>query len=73
MDFAAVLRDDPFGPVDAEGLDFAGGELTIDERPLSEVPEPRLRACLRTAAERHRAAAWLVGAHPVYSRVPPDA
>jgi hypothetical protein len=72
MDFVSTARTAWFGPLDVTGLELASGDLAIDGRPLSAVPEHRWRQCLSIAQERHQAANWLCGHESVYSEVSAD-
>jgi hypothetical protein len=57
------------GEVDLEGIPVADGDLSIGGQPVFLADPMRVAVMDAVAAERHRAANWLVGVHPLYSRV----
>jgi hypothetical protein len=57
------------GAVDLEGIPVAEGDLAIGGQPISHTDPMRVAIVTAIAAERHHAANWLVGVHPLYSRV----
>ena len=72
MDFASFAPTAWFGPLDVTGLEFAGGDLAIDGRPLMDVGEARWRECMSIVRERQQAANWLCGQQTLYSEVSCD-
>lgn len=67
MDFAAFARDCWFGPMDIGPFRLVGGDLALEDRAISDVPEDVLGVVSSAAMERHKAVNWLsVGG--VYSR-----
>lgn len=66
IDFVSFASTAYFGPLNVGGLEFAGGDLAIDGRPLMDVAEARWRECLSIAQERQRAANWLCGQEALY-------
>jgi hypothetical protein len=57
------------GEVDLEGIPVADGDLSIGGQPVFQADPMRVAIAAAVAAERHHAANWLVGVHPLYSRV----
>ncbi|HVR95083.1 MAG TPA: DUF4272 domain-containing protein [Thermoanaerobaculia bacterium] len=55
--------------VDPDKLGLVEDDLVIDDTPLKAASEDLVRMTLSTVVERHRAANWLLGDHPVYSEV----
>ena len=47
----------------------AGKDLAIQGEPISLAAEDAVRTAASIAVERHRAANWLLGSHPLWSRV----
>lgn len=58
-----------FSGVDLDGIPVAEGDLAIDGQPIFSADPMRVAIVGAVAAERHHAANWLVGVHPLYSRV----
>jgi hypothetical protein len=55
--------------VDSVKLGLVEDDLTIGGIRLAKVPREVLRYAISTVAERHRAANWLLGDNPAYSKV----
>jgi hypothetical protein len=51
---------------------IADGDLSFDGRPISSVAPQALERYERIVRERHRAAIWLIGGEPAYSKVVVD-
>jgi hypothetical protein len=68
-DFRAFSRDSWFGGFDLDGIALAGNDLAIGGVPITEASERDVRMCLSIAMERHQAMNWLLGTHPLYSKV----
>lgn len=69
MDFAAVVANGGWARLDIDEAALVEGDLAIDGRPIDRADAAGIARCTSIAGERHRAANWLVGADPVYSRV----
>jgi hypothetical protein len=69
VDFQAFAAGNWFGGCDLTGVALAGKDLAVRGKPLSEVSDEDYERVRSIAAERHQAANWLIGVHPVYSRV----
>ena len=69
MDFAAVVANGGWARLDIDQAALLEGDLAIDGRPIDRADAAGIERCTSIAGERHRAANWLVGADPVYSRV----
>lgn len=69
LDFAAVVATGDWAPLDIDESALADGDLAIDGAPIDQAAGEALARCTSMAAERHRAANWLVGADPIYSSV----
>jgi hypothetical protein len=68
--FADTLRAHPsFKETWLEGLRLTKGDLAIGGRPIAEAPSESVQHCEEIAVERQRAAYWLQGHDPVYSKV----
>lgn len=72
LDFAAFVRGCTWGDLSIDGLRLVDGDLSIGGVPLSKATEAAYRTCASIASERHRAAEWLLGQHPLYSEVTAD-
>ena len=72
MDFVTFSKECWFGPLETDGLSLVGGDLGVEGRPLSDLPEDGWRYCLSIARERQQAANWLLGTDEVYSEVSCD-
>jgi len=57
------------GEVDLERIPVAGGDLSIGGVPAFRADPMRVAIATAIASERHHAANWLIGVHPLYSRV----
>lgn len=69
MDFAAVVATGGWARLDIDAAALLDGDLAVDGDPLDQAGADAIRRCTSIAGERHRAANWLAGADPVYSRV----
>jgi hypothetical protein len=69
MDFAAVVASGGWARLDIDEGALVAGDLAIDGSPIDRADAARIERCTSIAIERHRAANWLAGADPVYSRV----
>lgn len=69
MDFGAVVVDGGWARLDIDAAALLGGDLAIGGSPIDLADAAAIERCTSIASERHRAANWLVGADPVYSRV----
>src|SRR5262249_21353293 len=72
VDLPAFVRRANFGPLSLDGVPLAGTDLSIRGLPLSSASSDDVRTAASIAVERHRAAAWLAGQHPIYSEVTTD-
>jgi hypothetical protein len=69
MDFAAVVSSGGWARLDIDEAALVAGDLAIDGGPIDRADAAQIERCTSIAIERHRAANWLAGADPVYSRV----
>ncbi len=69
VDFRGFARTAWFGGFELADLPLVDDDLAIGDTAISQVPPPALRIASSIAIERHRAANWLIGAHPIYSKV----
>ena len=68
-DFVAFAGKNWFGGFSLDGIAIQGTDLAVGGKPISEA-EPQLVELTRSIAnERHQAANWLIGVHPIYSSV----
>ncbi len=58
-----------FGGFDLQGVPLVSGDLAVRGKAVFEAGESELALVNSIARERHQAANWLIGVHPVYSRV----
>lgn len=70
VDFREFSEENWFGGFDLEGIGLVEGDLAVGDAPVTQADPSRIALASSTAMERHRAINWLVGAHPIYSRVP---
>jgi hypothetical protein len=57
-------------PFALDGIQLGKGDLVVRDTPIQQATPELLGFVASIAMERHRAANWLVGVHPVLSRVP---
>ena len=69
IDFGEFARSGALGPLELDGVPLVGGDLAIKGVAIVHAPEADVRRCQSIALERHRAIAWLRGAHRLYSQV----
>lgn len=69
MDFAAVVADGGWARLDIDEAALLERDLAIDGDTIDRAEPDAIVRCTSIASERHRAASWLAGADPVYSRV----
>jgi hypothetical protein len=69
VDLVAFVRRASFGPLSLDGVPLVGADLAIAGVAIADAPAEGVRLAASIAVERHRAAAWLCGASPVYSKV----
>lgn len=69
MDFAAVVANGGWARLDIDDAALLDRDLAIDGDTIDRAGPDAIIRCTSIASERHRAASWLVGADPVYSRV----
>ena len=69
VDFLGLARQEFLHGVDLAGIGVADGDLAVRGVPFSQADAPALQIVSSIAVERHRAANWLIGVHPIYSRV----
>lgn len=72
MDFEAFARTCWFGPLETQGVQFVTGDLAVGGVPISAATESAFEECRGIVVERHKAANWLTGQHPVYREVTTD-
>jgi hypothetical protein len=72
LDLVAFAERCRWANMRVDRVRLASNDLSLGGRPLVEVPESLWRTCLSIAVERHRAAEWLLGQHPIYSEVTAD-
>jgi hypothetical protein len=72
LDFVAFAEQCQWANMCLDQIRLVEKDLSINGRPLAEAPESLWRTCLSIASERHRAAEWLLGQHPLYSEVTAD-
>ncbi|MBW2463127.1 MAG: DUF4272 domain-containing protein [Deltaproteobacteria bacterium] len=70
VDFRQFSEENWFGGFDLEDIRLVEGDLAIGDAPVTRADPSHVGRASSTAMERHRAINWLVGAHPIYSRVP---
>lgn len=69
MDFAAVVATGGWARLDIDAAALVDRDLAIEGDPIDRAEAGAIARCTSIASERHRAASWLAGADPVYSRV----
>lgn len=69
MDFAAVVANGGWARLDIDDAALLDRDLAIDGDTIDRAEPDAIVRCTSIASERHRAASWLAGADPVYSRV----
>ncbi|HEY4528798.1 MAG TPA: DUF4272 domain-containing protein [Luteimonas sp.] len=69
MDFAAVVANGGWARLDIDEAALLDRDLAIDGDTIDRAEPDAIVRCTSIASERHRAASWLAGADPVYSRV----
>ncbi|PZR04362.1 MAG: hypothetical protein DI536_34435 [Archangium gephyra] len=69
VDFVAFAQKNWFGGFSLSGVALADKDLAVGGVPLSQAEPQQVGLTSSIALERHRAANWLIGAEPVYSRV----
>ncbi len=69
VDFRRFSEENWFGGFDIEDIGLLEGDLAIGDAPVTRADPSRVGRASSTAMERHLAINWLVGAHPIYSRV----
>lgn len=69
VDFRKFAAGNWFGACDLEGVALVGDDLAVLGKPLTQASEKDFSRVRSIAMERHQAANWLIGVHPVYSRV----
>ncbi len=68
VDFERFSRECWPGGFDLTGLPLAGGDLAVTGVPVSSAPPQAVEIARGIAVERHRAAVWLAGAEPLWTR-----
>ena len=72
-DLRKMLKDYDWPPPDAAPIRYvADGDLRVEDLPFTAAPADRRARCTSVVLERRRAATWLCGDDPVYSRVSMD-
>ncbi len=69
VDLAAFARDAWFGGFELDDVPLLDGDLAVCGAALAAADDDAVGLAGSIAVERHHAANWLVGEHPVYSRV----
>jgi hypothetical protein len=69
VDFLNFAKDNWFGGFDPTGIATANGDLAISGKALTEANPDTVRLATSISSERHIAANWLMGSHPLYSQV----
>ncbi len=69
VDFLGVAKKDFLRGVDLDGIPVVGKDLAVGGKSLAKADPSEIGTTASIATERHRAANWLVGVHPVYSTV----
>ncbi|HEX8914259.1 MAG TPA: DUF4272 domain-containing protein, partial [Humisphaera sp.] len=69
MNFREFAKTAWFGPLDIEGVRLIDDDLAVGDAPIASADPARVGAAQSGAMERHQAANWLRGDHPVYSCV----
>lgn len=72
IDLESFVARASFGPLSVAGVPLADGDLAIAGVAIAAAPPERVRLATSVARERHRAANWLLGDHPIYSHVGAD-
>ena len=72
LDFAAFAGQCRWANMRLDQVRLVDDDLSVGGSPLVTAPESLWRNCLSIASERHRAAEWLLGQHPLYSEVTAD-
>lgn len=69
LDFAEYARGVQWAEFDLRGVELCEGDLAINGSPIFAAEPDNLQTAISIASERHRAANWLIGWHPIYSEV----
>jgi hypothetical protein len=69
VDFLGVAKKGFLEGVDLSGIAVVEGDLGVRGVPFSRAAAPTQQLMRSIARERHRAANWLIGVDPIYSRV----
>jgi hypothetical protein len=69
VDMKKMAQKEFLRGVDLATIPLADGDLAVRDAPVSQAEAGLASLVQSIALERHRAANWLVGVHPVYSRV----
>jgi Domain of unknown function (DUF4272) len=72
LDFVTFAAQCEWAKMRLDQVRIVHNDLSVGGGPLVAAPENLWRACLSIASERHRAAEWLLGQHPVYSEATSD-
>ena len=69
VDLRAFAAKSWFGGFDLNGIAIADNDLSIGGKPLIGADPGQVQLARSIASERHQAANWLTGVHPLYGRV----
>lgn len=69
LNMAGMAKEAWFGDIDSDKLMLIDNDLAIDNRPVAEIADDMRERCRVITIERHRAINWLLGHHPVFSKV----
>jgi hypothetical protein len=69
VEFAKFTTRDFMKGVDLSGLPMVDGDLAFQGNAVSRLDQAAIQLGQSIAKERHQAANWLLGVHPVYSLV----
>lgn len=69
VDFEKFAANNWFGGFDLQNIPLSGGDLAIGGKAVGSAAPAAVSIATSNAVERHHAINWLIGAHPLYSRV----
>jgi hypothetical protein len=72
LDFVAFAKNCQWAMMPIEAVEVINNDLALRGQAIAEVSSEIFHECLSCAQERHHAANWLLGQHPVYSEVTAD-
>ncbi|RYG83077.1 DUF4272 domain-containing protein [bacterium] len=69
IEFAKYAAGVEWATFDVRDVAMAGGDLSINGKPIARAAKSDLSTAMSIANERHQAANWLIGWHAVYGEV----